>query len=183
MSEIEKKLVKRFMYTTVPWVVVKLMVYMEERRAKRKKVQVVLLSYRNFLMMLSLVFVALNALPIFSAHCGGSESCTLMVRGYNLLEFSFWAVLPVFTVVIILGILFSFQKKSAKNVELLLLLLANVVCCLESMKAARTWLEGISNAPVNSHFGMVAFPLGIMAIIFYAILYVNNFKNFSNSTR
>jgi hypothetical protein len=38
MSEIEKKLVKRFMYTTVPWVVVKLMVLMEERRAERKKV-------------------------------------------------------------------------------------------------------------------------------------------------
>ena len=38
MSGIEKKLVKRFMYTTVPWVVVKLMVYMEERRGKRKKV-------------------------------------------------------------------------------------------------------------------------------------------------
>jgi D-alanyl-lipoteichoic acid acyltransferase DltB (MBOAT superfamily) len=135
------------------------------------------------MMMPSLAFVALNALPIFSAHCGGSESCTLMVRGYNLLEFSSWAALPVFTVVIILGILFSFQKKSAKNVELLLLLLANAVCCLESMKAARTWLEGISNAPVNSHFGMVAFPLGIMAIIFYAILYVNNFRNFSNSNR
>jgi uncharacterized membrane protein len=135
------------------------------------------------MMMLSLAFVALNALPIFSARCGEGESCTLMVRGYNLLEFSFWAVLPVFTVVIILGILFGFQKKSAKNVELLLLLAANAVCYLESMKAAKAWLEGISNAPVNSHFGMVAFPLGIMAIIFYAILYVNNFRNFSNSTR
>ncbi len=38
MSEIEKKILKRFMYTTVPFVVVKLMVLMEERRAKRKKV-------------------------------------------------------------------------------------------------------------------------------------------------
>lgn len=38
MSEIEKNLVKRFMYTTVPWVVVKLMAYMEKRRARRKKV-------------------------------------------------------------------------------------------------------------------------------------------------
>ena len=140
-----------------------------------------LLSYRNFMMMLSLAFVALNALPIFSAHCGGNESCTLMVRGYNLLEFSSWAALPVFTVVIILGILFSFQKKSAKNVELLLLLLANAVCYLESMKAARTWLEGTSNDPINCHFGMVAFPLGTMVIIFYAIIYVNNFRNFSNS--
>ena len=142
-----------------------------------------LLSYRNFMMMLSLAFVALNALPIFSAHCGGSESCTLIVRGYNLLEFSFLAALPVFTVVIILGILFSFQKKSAKNVELLLLLLANVVCYLESMKATRAWLEGISNAPVNSHFGMVAVPIGTTIIIFYAILFVNDFRIFSNSER
>ena len=38
MSEIERKILKRFMYTSVPWVVVKLMVLMEERRAKRKKV-------------------------------------------------------------------------------------------------------------------------------------------------
>ena len=139
-----------------------------------------LLSYRNFMLMLSLAFVALNALPIFSAPCGGGESCTLMIRSYNLLEFNSWAALPVFTVVIILGILFSFQKKSAKNVELLLLLLANAVCYLESMKAARVWLEGISNAPINCHLGMVAFPLGTMAIIFYAILFVNNFRNFSS---
>ena len=48
MSEIEKKLVKRFMYTTVPWVVVKLMAYMEERRAKRKKVQVFILDQKFF---------------------------------------------------------------------------------------------------------------------------------------
>jgi hypothetical protein len=38
MSEIEKKLVKRFIYTTVPWVVVKVMAIMEERKTKRKKV-------------------------------------------------------------------------------------------------------------------------------------------------
>lgn len=37
MTETEKKIVKRFMYTSVTWVVVKLMVLMEERRAKRKK--------------------------------------------------------------------------------------------------------------------------------------------------
>ena len=38
MSEIERKILKRFMYTSVPWVVVKVMVLMEERRTKRKKV-------------------------------------------------------------------------------------------------------------------------------------------------
>lgn len=37
MSEIERKILKRFMYTSVPVIVVKLMVLMEECRAKRKK--------------------------------------------------------------------------------------------------------------------------------------------------
>ena len=38
MSDIERKILKRFVFTSVPWVVVKLMVIIEERRAKRKKV-------------------------------------------------------------------------------------------------------------------------------------------------
>lgn len=37
MSDIERKLLKRFMYTSVPWLVLKLMVIMEERRSKRRK--------------------------------------------------------------------------------------------------------------------------------------------------
>lgn len=70
-----------------------------------------LFNHRNFLMMLGIAMLALNTLPILSAHCEGSESCTLMVRGYNLLEFSSWAAVPVFSVIIILAILFSLQKK------------------------------------------------------------------------
>jgi len=34
MTNIEKKLAKRFMYTTVPWIVVKISALMEERREK-----------------------------------------------------------------------------------------------------------------------------------------------------
>jgi hypothetical protein len=37
MSDIERKIVERFMYTSVSWVVVKLMVLIEERRVRRKK--------------------------------------------------------------------------------------------------------------------------------------------------
>lgn len=142
-----------------------------------------LFNHRNFFMMLILALMALNMLPIFSIHCGGSESCTLMVRGYNLLEFSSWAAIPVFTVMLVLAILFSFQKKAAKNTELVLLLSANAVCYIESLKAARTWLDGISNAPIKCHFGMLAFPIGIMLIIFYAMLYVNDLKIFKTTDR
>ncbi len=39
MTNIEKRLAKRFMYTTVPWIVVKILAFMEERREKRKVVR------------------------------------------------------------------------------------------------------------------------------------------------
>ena len=39
MTNIEKKLAKRFMYTTGPWIVVKILAFMEERREKRKVVR------------------------------------------------------------------------------------------------------------------------------------------------
>lgn len=142
-----------------------------------------LFNHRNFLMMLGIAMLALNTLPILSAHCEGSESCTLMVRGYNLLEFSSWAAVPVFSVIIILAILFSLQKKSAKNVELILLLVANAVCYVESLRVARAWLDGISNAPINCHFGMIAFPVGVVLIVFYAMLFVNDLKIFKTTDR
>ena len=142
-----------------------------------------LFNHRNFMMLLTLATVALNTLPILSVHCGGSESCTLMVRGYNLLEFSSWAAIPVFSTILVLAILFSFQKKSAKNVELILLLAVNAVCYAESLRAARAWLDGISNVPANCHYGMFAFPIGIVMIVFYAMLYLNDFKVFKNIYR
>ena len=140
-------------------------------------------SHRNFLMMLSFAMVALNTLPILSVHSSGSESCTLMVRGYNLLEFSSWAAIPVFSAILVLTILFSFQKKSTKNAELVLLLAANTVCYVESLKAVWAWLDGIGTAPIHCHFGVLAFPIGIMLVVFYAMLLLNDFKVFKTIDR
>ena len=134
-------------------------------------------------MILSAAILGLNALPILSTHCGGSESCTLMIRGYNLLEFSSWAVIPVFSPVLVLSILLSLQKKSTKNTELVILLAANTVCYVESLRAARTWLDGVSSGLINCHPGMLSFPIGTFAIVFYAMLYLNDFKIFKNINR
>ena len=131
------------------------------------------LTSKPILMIFSVAMIALNALPILSVHCGGSESCTLMVRGYNLLEFSCWSAIPVFTAILILGILYSEQKRSVKNAELLFLLGSNLVCYIEGLRAARAWLVSISDSLVMTHSGLVAFPIGIVLIIFYAMFYVN----------
>lgn len=115
--------------------------------------------------------IALNAMPIMSVSCLDGEACELMVRGYNLMEFSPWGTIPIFTAVFVLAILFSCQSKATKQAELLLLLVANCVCYVTSIMAARAWLESVSSSFIFTHFGMITFPLGTMAMILSAMVY------------
>ena len=107
-------------------------------------------SSKNIIPLLIVGMLGLNALPIMSAYSGGGESGMLMVRGFNLVEFSVWGILPISTVMLVLTILFSCQSKSAKNAELLLLLTVNLVCYAESFKAA-TKMK-ISTNPIIAFF-------------------------------
>ena len=130
-------------------------------------------SSKNIIPFLIAGMLGLNALPIMSAYSGGSESCMLMVRGFNLVEFSPWGILPVFTVMFVLTILFSCQSKAAKNAELLLLLAVNLVCYAESFKGARAWFESVAVSPIICHVGMFLFPIGVSALIISAIIFCN----------
>ena len=128
---------------------------------------------KNIIPLLIVGMLGLNALPIMSAYSGGGESCMLMVRGFNLVEFSVCGILPISTVMLVLTILFSCQSKSAKNAELLLMLTVNLVCYAESFKAARAWFESIAASPIVCHFGTVLFPLGCSALIISAMIFCN----------
>ena len=124
---------------------------------------------KNLLAIVAMV--ALNAMPIMSVSRLDGEACELMVRGYNLMEFSPWTTIPVFTAIFIIAILFSCQSKAAKQAELLLLLAADCVCYVTSVMEARAWLDSVSSSFVFTHFGFVTFPLGTMALILSAIVY------------
>ena len=115
-------------------------------------------SSKNIIPLLILGMLGLNVLPVMSAYSGGGESCMLMVRGFNLV-----------------AILFSCQSKSAKNAELLLLLVVNLVCYAQSFKAARMWFESIAASPIVCHFGTLLFPLGSSALIIFAMIFYNRF--------
>ncbi len=132
-------------------------------------------SSKNIIPLLILGMLGLNVLPVMSAYSGGGESCMLMVRGFNLVEFSPWGIFSVSTVMLVLAILFSCQSKSAKNAELLLLLVVNLVCYAQSFKAARMWFESIAASPIVCHFGTLLFPLGSSALIIFAMIFYNRF--------
>ena len=128
---------------------------------------------KNLLAIVAMV--ALNAMPIMSVSCLDGETCELMVRGYNLMEFSPWATIPVFTAVFIIAILFSCQSKAAKQAELLLLLAVDCVCYVTSVMEARAWLDSVSSIFVFTHYGMFLFPLGTMALILSVMVCCKNF--------
>ena len=47
-------------------------------------------SHNNILFPIVIAMAALNAMPIMSVSCMDGEASELMVRGYNLMEFSAW---------------------------------------------------------------------------------------------
>ena len=108
---------------------------------------------------------ALCALPLISAYCGGGESCTLVIRGYNLMEFSGWGAVPMLAPLLVPAILFGNQPKAAREAELVLLFLADVVCYAHSLSAARIWLETVGDSAISVHPGMILCPLGFAGLL------------------
>lgn len=127
------------------------------------------LSCKNSFFVIVVMMIGLNALPIMSVHSGGSEICTLIVHGYNLVEFSSLGIVASTSLLITAGIFFSCQSRSVKYAELLLLLVVNLLCYAESTKAARAWLESVGNTIVTYHIGIILIPL-VSSVVMAAIM-------------
>lgn len=107
----------------------------------------------------------LNILPVMSAYSGGVESCTLVIHGYNLLEFSALGCVPMLAPLLIPVILFDHQSKATQEVELMLLLLANMTCYVHSFNAAKAWLTATGVSMISYHPGALLIPLGFILLL------------------
>ena len=102
---------------------------------------------------------ALCILPLMSVRTGGPESGVLMVRGYNLMEFSALGCVPLFAPLFIPAITLGNQTKAAKETELLILFAANMVCYVHGFNAARIWLDSLGGPLLTFYPGMLLIPL------------------------
>lgn len=66
----------------------------------------------------AIIDFALCALPLASAYSGGSESYTIVIHGYNLIEFSAWGVIPLLAPLIVPVLLFGHQSKPTQELSL-----------------------------------------------------------------
>ena len=121
--------------------------------------------FEIILILVSAAATAMCLLPIMSVHLSDGESCTLFIRGYNLMEFSAWGCVPLLANLLIPVILFGCQKDAAKEKELIILFVGNTVCYINSVNAAREWLYAVGGSLITYYPGMVLLPLGFIIVL------------------
>ena len=115
--------------------------------------------HKTLIFCASIATTALCALPLMSTYLSGEESCTMFIRGYNLMEFSALGCVPLFAPLFILAVLLGSQTKAAKETMMLFLFAANMICYVHSFNAARIWLGSLGGSLLTFYPGMFLIPL------------------------
>ncbi|MBR2043542.1 MAG: hypothetical protein IJ946_04310 [Clostridia bacterium] len=134
--------------------------------------------------ILSLFAIASLFLPIYSTNITDGEACNLIVKGYNLVEFSPWGGVMLLTPLVLLGLMLSKIKSSVKTIGLLGLLLLDSVALCGATSAAYSWITNIATGFVKPHMGHLIYALLLfLATVCLWLLYnvlpdKTNIKNF-----
>lgn len=122
-------------------------------------------EYKAIMIIACITATALCTLPIMSVHLSGSESCTLYVRGYNLIEFSAWGCIPLFAPLLIIPVHCGSLTKQTKELVLLTLFVGNMVCYIHSIHAACDWIASVDGGSVTYYSGIFLMPFGFVICI------------------
>lgn len=125
----------------------------------------------NSLLSIACIAVSImHILPVMSTYLSDGESCTLMVRGYNPMEFSALAVIPMMAPIFIIVILFGHQSKSAQEIELLFLAAVNMICYVHGVNAAKEWLYSLDGSLLEYYPGMILLPFAFCLVVGCSVL-------------
>lgn len=127
--------------------------------------------HKKIILFAGLIAVALCTLPIMSMQLSGGESGNIVIYGYDLMEFSAWGCLPLLTPLLLPVILFGTQTKIAQEIELPVLFIGNIVCCVHSCNAAQVWLMSLEENLIQFHAGIILYPLGFALCQVVTIVY------------
>ena len=114
----------------------------------------------------------LTALPLIS---GVSEPDTIMIKGFNLMEFSPLGCVPVLVPILIAVITFSGMNQSVKEAATILFAVGYLICYTQAFNAARAWLSIHADSFFTYYPGVVLMPLACileMALWFFGRLYL-----------
>jgi len=123
--------------------------------------------------LLSILSYAFLILPIYSTTIDGEEGCELIIRGYNLAEFSVWGSL-VFTIpIIIIAVTYSRQYNKMKNLLLIAIYLFSIVVFHNASVAADTWIRSVADGFVLCRpYQLISFVF-VFASMIFSFIYIN----------
>ena len=125
--------------------------------------------YKTIIILASIGAFAMAVLPIVSVRVEGElVSVVSIVRGYNLMDFSPWGVIPLMASLLIPLILFGKQSQTVKEAELLLLLVANMVCYVHSVHLAADFLRATGASLLKYYPNLFLYPFGFVGVFMLA---------------
>ena len=99
------------------------------------------------------------SLPVFSTRITDGEACDLVVKGYNLVEFSPWGGIVLLAPLLLLGLMLSKLKNTTRTIGLIILFALNGVALCASTSSAYKWMCDVSAGFVEPHMYHVIYAL------------------------
>ena len=116
---------------------------------------------KKFLKFTATLFSMITALslilPIFSTYITGAEAWNMVVRGYNLIEFSPWGSVVFVAPLILVGLIFSDLKNKVKTVGMLALALVDSFALNASVIATYKWVSEQATGAIELQFGLLIY--------------------------
>lgn len=124
------------------------------------------MKLKRFSVLFNLLSYISLILPIYSTTIDGEEGCELIIKGYNLAEFSVWGNLIFAIPIIILAITYSKQDDKIKNFLLVAMHLFSIVVFYNASKAADIWIRGVADGFVLCRpYQMISFMFVLVSMI------------------
>lgn len=121
--------------------------------------------FKTISLLLSVAALFSFVLPLFSTVCGEIETQHVVLRGWNLPEFSPWGVLTVFAPILLCGLLASPLPDRWKTVLLLALIVGVPVSYTQAVHAALAWMRTDANTYIQYHYGLAVYPQWMLLAI------------------
>ena len=120
--------------------------------------------------MCSAAALASLALPMMSVYCSDGESGTILVRIFNLAEFSIAGFMPMIVPLLLIAAVFIRFPLKWKRLTVIGIFAADAVCTAIAAKNAHAWLAEIGAKSVRFHPICVIYCLMMIAAVFIIAL-------------
>lgn len=123
--------------------------------------------------LLCLTILTLSYLPVMSSYISDGESWDAIIRGFHLLHFSAWGIVPLLAPLLLPIILFGHQSAIGKEISLTLLLIGNSVCYVHAFNKAKEWLLALEGSFLTNHLGAVLFPSAFTVMLIFSLIWIS----------